>query len=151
MRKSPKLSSEVMKRAVRMDFDAKDQCPRKPGVSLQKRGPWKTGEAVERGTLDWVSWFNPHRLQEPIGQMPPAEAEASSWRQQAQASPDISEQVPQPQREHVLVLARCAAAIEALAGRALVVQRDHVGDDRGSFGEIVVGAEAPEVAVVAGA
>jgi hypothetical protein len=33
-----------------------------------------------------VSWFNNHRLLEPIGYIAPAEAEANYWRQQAQAS-----------------------------------------------------------------
>jgi transposase InsO family protein len=37
-------------------------------------------------TLEWVSWFNHHRLLEPIGYIPPAEAEANYWRQQVQAS-----------------------------------------------------------------
>ena len=46
----------------------------------------KTREAVELATLEWVSWFNHHRLLEPIGYIPPAEAEANYWRQQAQVS-----------------------------------------------------------------
>jgi transposase InsO family protein len=33
-------------------------------------------EAVELATLAWVDWFNHRRLLEPIGNMPPAEAEA---------------------------------------------------------------------------
>ena len=53
---------------------------------IHRRGPWKTREAVELATLEWVSWFNQHRLLEPIGYIPPAEAEANYWRQQAQAS-----------------------------------------------------------------
>ena len=51
---------------------------------IHRRGPWKTKEAVELATLEWVSWFNHHRLLEPIGYIPPAEAEANYWRQQAQ-------------------------------------------------------------------
>lgn len=53
---------------------------------IHRRGPWKTREAVELATLEWVSWFNHHRLLEPIGYIPPAEAEANYWRQQAKAS-----------------------------------------------------------------
>ena len=53
---------------------------------IHRRGPWKTREAVELATLEWVSWFNHHRLLEPIGYIPPAEAEAHYWRQQAQAA-----------------------------------------------------------------
>jgi putative transposase len=47
------------------------------------RAPWKTKEAVEFATLEWVSWFNHHRLLEPIGYIPPAEAEATYYRQLA--------------------------------------------------------------------
>ena len=32
-------------------------------------------EAVELATLEWVDWFNNRRLLEPIGNIPPAEAE----------------------------------------------------------------------------
>jgi putative transposase len=39
-------------------------------------------EAVELATLDWVHWFNHQRLLEPIGNIPPAEAEANCYRQQ---------------------------------------------------------------------
>jgi putative transposase len=49
---------------------------------IHRRAPWKTREAVELATLQWVSWFNHHRLLEPIGYIPPAEAEANYWRQQ---------------------------------------------------------------------
>ena len=34
-------------------------------------------------TLEWVAWFNHHRLLEPIGDIPPAEAEANDDRQLA--------------------------------------------------------------------
>lgn len=37
-------------------------------------------------TLEWVSWFNNHRLLEPISYIPPAEAEANYWRQHGQAT-----------------------------------------------------------------
>jgi len=47
------------------------------------RAPWKTRESVELATLEWVSWFNHHRLLEPIGYIPPAEAEANYYRQLA--------------------------------------------------------------------
>jgi putative transposase len=53
---------------------------------IHRRGPWKTREAVELATLEWVSWFNHHRLLEPIGYIPPAEAEANYWRQKTPAS-----------------------------------------------------------------
>ena len=43
---------------------------------IRRRGPWRTMEAVEFATLEWVNWFNTRRLLEPIGDMHPAEAEA---------------------------------------------------------------------------
>lgn len=48
---------------------------------IHRRAPWKTIEAVELATLEWVSWFNDHRLMEPLGYIPPAEAEANYYRQ----------------------------------------------------------------------
>ena len=47
---------------------------------IHRRAPWKTKEAVELATLEWVAWFNNHRLLEPIGYIPPAEAEANYYR-----------------------------------------------------------------------
>ncbi|GAA5013967.1 hypothetical protein GCM10025794_02410 [Massilia kyonggiensis] len=48
---------------------------------IHSRAPWKTREAVELATLEWVSWFNHHRLLEPLGYIPPAEAEANYYKQ----------------------------------------------------------------------
>jgi putative transposase len=42
---------------------------------IHRRGPWRSFEAVEFATLEWVNWFNHRRLLEPIGNIPPAEAE----------------------------------------------------------------------------
>ncbi|MBX5125926.1 IS3 family transposase [Rhizobium lentis] len=42
---------------------------------IHRRGPWRNFEAVEFATLEWVDWFNNRRLLEPIGNIPPAEAE----------------------------------------------------------------------------
>jgi putative transposase len=42
---------------------------------IHRRGPWRSLEAVEFATLEWVDWFNHRRLLEPIGNIPPAEAE----------------------------------------------------------------------------
>ena len=44
------------------------------------RRSWPTRESVELATLEWVSWFNHHRLLGPIGYVPPAEAEANYYR-----------------------------------------------------------------------
>ena len=42
---------------------------------IYPRGPWRSMEAVELATLEWVDWFNNRRLLGPIGNIPPAEAE----------------------------------------------------------------------------
>ncbi|ESW77824.1 integrase [Mesorhizobium sp. LSJC269B00] len=42
---------------------------------IHRRGPWRSFEAVEFATLEWVDCFNNRRLLEPIGNIPPAEAE----------------------------------------------------------------------------
>jgi transposase InsO family protein len=50
---------------------------------IHRRAPWKTKESVELATLEWVAWYNNHRLMEPLGYIPPAEAEANYYRQLA--------------------------------------------------------------------
>jgi len=48
---------------------------------IHRRAPWKTRESVELATLEWVAWYNHCRLMEPLGYIPPAEAEANYYRQ----------------------------------------------------------------------
>jgi len=50
---------------------------------IHRRGPWRSFEAVEFATLEWVDWFNNRRLLEPIGNISPAEAEAAYYAQLA--------------------------------------------------------------------
>jgi hypothetical protein len=40
---------------------------------IHRRAPWRNLKAVELATLEWVSWFDHHRLLEPIGYIPPAQ------------------------------------------------------------------------------
>jgi putative transposase len=49
---------------------------------IYARGPWRSLDAVEYATLEWVDWFNHRRLLEPIGHVPPAEFEEAYYRQQ---------------------------------------------------------------------
>jgi putative transposase len=56
---------------------------------IHRRGPWRTKESVELATLEWVSWFNHHRLLGPIGYIPPAEAEANYYRQLASQATEV--------------------------------------------------------------
>jgi len=46
---------------------------------IWRKGPWKSFEALEFATLEWVDWFNNRRLLQPIGDIPPAEAEANYY------------------------------------------------------------------------
>jgi putative transposase len=42
---------------------------------IRRRKSWHSIDQVEMETLKWVDWFNHRRLLEPIGNVPPAEAE----------------------------------------------------------------------------
>jgi putative transposase len=48
---------------------------------IPRRGPWRSFEAVELATLEWVDWFSNRRLLAPIGNIPPADAEAAYYAQ----------------------------------------------------------------------
>lgn len=46
---------------------------------IHRRSSWRTPEEVEWATLRWVDWYNNRRLMEPLGHIPPAEAEANYY------------------------------------------------------------------------
>ena len=48
---------------------------------IHRRGPWRSFEAVEVATLNWVDCYNHRRLLEAIGNIPPAEIEARYYAQ----------------------------------------------------------------------
>ena len=50
---------------------------------IRRPGPWRSMDAVEFATLDW---FNNRRILEPIGNMPPAEAEERYFAQQEEVA-----------------------------------------------------------------
>ena len=54
---------------------------------IRRQGPWCTLEDVEFATLEWVWWFNHHRLLEPIGYVPPAEYEEAFYARQETQQP----------------------------------------------------------------
>ncbi len=56
---------------------------------IHRRAAWKTKESVELATMQWVHWFNHIRLLEPIGYIPPAEAEENYYRQLAHSQETI--------------------------------------------------------------
>jgi putative transposase len=49
---------------------------------IERRGPWRSFDAVEYATLEWVDWFNRRRLLEPIGHVPPIEFESMYYYRQ---------------------------------------------------------------------
>jgi transposase InsO family protein len=53
---------------------------------IRRRGPWKTIDAVEYATLEWVDWFNRRRLLEPIGDVPPSEREMAYYREREESA-----------------------------------------------------------------
>ena len=46
---------------------------------VHRRIPWRNSEAVEYAALEWVDRFITRHLLEPIGNIPPAEAEADLY------------------------------------------------------------------------
>jgi putative transposase len=53
---------------------------------IHRRSPWRNLPAVELATLEWVDWFNHRRLLEPIGNVPPAEAETRYYTSQTETA-----------------------------------------------------------------
>jgi putative transposase len=47
---------------------------------IRRHGPWRSLDAVELATLEWVDCYNNRRLFEAIGDIAPAEAEANHYR-----------------------------------------------------------------------
>ena len=46
---------------------------------VKKQGPWRSVEQLELATARWVEWYNNRRLHTSIGDVPPAEFEASYY------------------------------------------------------------------------
>ena len=61
---------------------------------IHRRAPWTTRKSVEMATLEWVAWFNHQRLLQPIGYIPPAEAEANYYRQLTEQTMSVWLQPP---------------------------------------------------------
>ncbi len=47
---------------------------------VRNKGPWRGLDDLEIATLEWVDWFNHHRLFHELGRIPPAEFEANNYR-----------------------------------------------------------------------
>ena len=52
---------------------------------VTKQGPWRTRRQLEEATIEWIQWFNHHRLHSAIGHVTPAEKEADWYRQRRSA------------------------------------------------------------------
>jgi len=88
IRYTERLAEAGMERSVGSIGDSYDNALAEAVIGLYKKevirrkGPWHNLDHVEFETLTWVSWFNSHRLLEPIGYIPPAEFEATYYRNQ---------------------------------------------------------------------
>ena len=88
IRYTERLAEAGMERSVGSIGDSYDNALAEAVIGLYKKevirrkGPWRNLDHVEFETLTWVSWFNSHRLLEPIGYIPPAEFEAAYYRNQ---------------------------------------------------------------------
>ena len=88
IRYSERLKDAGVQASVGTTGDSYDNAMAETIIGLFKtevihvRGPWRSLDAVEYATLEWVDWFNNRRLLEPIGHVSPTEFEAESYRQQ---------------------------------------------------------------------
>jgi len=58
---------------------------------IKPQGPWRTVDAVEYATAEYVDWFNHRRLYEYCGDIPPAEREALHYaHHRAQPTAELS-------------------------------------------------------------
>ncbi len=89
IRYSERLSENGVEASVGSIGDSYDNAMAETIIGLFKaevihaRGPWRSLDAVEYSTLEWVDWFNNRRLLEPLGHIPPAEFEQEYYRQQS--------------------------------------------------------------------
>ena len=88
IRYTERLAEAGMERSVGSIGDSYDNALAEAVIGLfkkeviRRKGPWRNLDHVEFETLTWVSWFNTHRLLEPIGDIPPVEFEAAYYRNQ---------------------------------------------------------------------
>ncbi|MGI4894261.1 MAG: IS3 family transposase [Janthinobacterium lividum] len=54
---------------------------------IKARGPWRSLDAVEITTAEWVDWFNHRRLYEYCGDIPPADLETAYYAQNPSPAP----------------------------------------------------------------
>jgi putative transposase len=57
---------------------------------VRHEGPWRGVDDLELGTLNWVHWFNEHRLHSALGHVPPSEFEHEHYRRNKPAQQPLS-------------------------------------------------------------
>jgi transposase InsO family protein len=86
IRYTERLAEAGVERSVGTVGDAYDNAMAETIIGLfkteviERRGPWRSFDAVEYATLDWVDWFNRRRILEPLGYLPPFEFEQMYYR-----------------------------------------------------------------------
>lgn len=94
IRYTERLAEEGIEPSVGSRGDSYDNALAESVIGLYKTevirhsGPWRGLEDVEIATLEWVWWFNNHRLLEPIGYIPPVEYEENYYRGEETQSPE---------------------------------------------------------------
>lgn len=86
IRYTERLAEAGIERSVGTVGDAYDNALAETIIGLfkteviERRGPWRSFDAVEYATLEWVDWFNRRRLLTPLGYLPPFEFEQMYYR-----------------------------------------------------------------------
>jgi putative transposase len=81
IRYTERLAEAGVERSVGTVSDAYDNAMSETIIGLyrteviERRGPWRSFDAGEYATLEWVDWFNRRRRLEPLGCLPPFEFE----------------------------------------------------------------------------
>jgi putative transposase len=101
IRYTERLAETGAVNSVGLKGDSYDNAPAETIIGLYKaelvrnRGPWRGLDDLEYATLEWVDWFNHHRLFDAHGQIPPAEFEQLHYRQNDSAR-EAETQTKQP-------------------------------------------------------
>jgi putative transposase len=88
IRYTERLADAGIERSVGSTGDSYDNALAESIIGLYKTevirrcGPWKGLEDVEFATLEWVAWYNTHRLLAPLGYVPPDEFERAYYHRQ---------------------------------------------------------------------
>jgi putative transposase len=93
IRYTDRLAEAEMVQSVGSKGDSYDNAAAESLIGLYKTelirraGPWHGLDDVELATLEWVDWFNHRRLHSALGDIPPAEFEATEYLRQTPTEP----------------------------------------------------------------